>query len=155
MTIHTTYPPASLLDLLSQADPAQSAVILPEDGAATTYHSLVEQVESLAAMLSASGVQPGQPVALVLPNGLEYLATFLAVARARLVAAPLNPAYKAEEFRFYLEDAGARAIVAPPGEHPVRAVARELELPVWTASRDGHGRVRLEGEGLRSHRRDV
>src|SRR5262249_5914151 len=63
---------------------------------------------------------------------------------------PLNPAYKAEEFRFYLEDADARAIIAPAGAHPVREVARELGLPVWTATRDAQGRVQLEGEGLKA-----
>src|SRR5579884_3097871 len=103
MTIHTIYPPTTLADLFHQADAARPAVILPEDGSATTYRSFAEQIELLAAMLAAGGVRPGQPVAIVLPNGLEYLASFLAVTRARLVAAPLNPAYKPEEFRFYLE----------------------------------------------------
>src|SRR5207302_7756493 len=109
---------------------------------------LAQQVESLAAALPRGGAGPGQRVAIVLPNGLEYLATFLAVARARLAAAPLNPAYKPEEFRFYLEDLDARAVVTGPGAHPVRDVARDLGLPTWTATRDAHGRVRLEGAGL-------
>src|SRR5262249_47818081 len=61
---------------------------------------------------------------------------------------PLNPAYKAEEFRFYLEDIGVRVVIASPGEHPAREAARALNLPVWTATRDGQGRVRLEGEGI-------
>src|SRR5579885_627356 len=102
----------TLADLLRRADAAQAAVIGPEDGFTTSFRSLTEQIESLAAGLAASGLPAGERVALVLPNGLEYLACFLAVVRARLVAAPLNPAYKAEEFRFYLEDAGARALIA-------------------------------------------
>src|SRR5689334_1415134 len=133
--------PVTLADLFSRAEPKRPAVILPEDNLATTYRSLAEQIEALAAILRQSGLQPGQRVAIVLPNGLEYLVSFLAVARARLVAAPLNPAYKPEEFRFYLEDSGARAVIAGPGPHPVRDVARDLGLPAWTTNRDSEGLV--------------
>src|SRR5262245_37521772 len=139
---------ATLADLFCHADPAHPAVILPEDGSWVTYRALCEQVESLAGGLRQAGLGPGQAVALVLPNGLEYLAAFLAVTRARLTAAPLNPAYKAEEFRFYLEDAGARAVIAAPEPHPVHGVARDLGLPVWGVRREARGWVRLEGEGL-------
>jgi acyl-CoA synthetase (AMP-forming)/AMP-acid ligase II len=149
MTIHTLHPPASLADLLGQAEPSHPAIILPEDGSVLSYRDLAEQVETLAALLAhAADLEQGQRLAIVLPNGLEYLMAFLATTRARLMAAPLNPAYKADEFRFYLEDAGARAVIAPPGDHPVRAVAADLGLPVWTAIRDQSGRVRLEGQGI-------
>src|SRR5436190_22354658 len=111
MAAHEHTPPAgtalTLADLLSRAEKVETAghpaVILPEEDSATTYWSLAEQVESLASALQRSGLGAGQRVAIVLPNGLEYLAVFLAVTRARLAAAPLNPAYKPEEFRFYLE----------------------------------------------------
>jgi acyl-CoA synthetase (AMP-forming)/AMP-acid ligase II len=145
----------TLADLFARAEADHPAVILPEDGFVTRYRSLSEQVEDLAGQLHQSGLRPGDAVALVLPNGLEYLVSFLAVPRARLTAAPLNPAYKAEELRFYLEDAAVRAVIAPPGDHPVRAVAQELGLPVWTADRDAHGRVRLQGPGPGSASRDL
>jgi acyl-CoA synthetase (AMP-forming)/AMP-acid ligase II len=141
-------PAGTLADLLSQAEPTQAAVTLPDDGTATTYRSLSEQVEALAAGLHLNGLQPGAAVSIVLPNGLEYLTSFLAVTRARLTAAPLNPAYKPEEFRFYLVDTGARAVIVPPEAHPVRDVARELGLRVWVAALDSAGRVRLEGDGF-------
>jgi len=140
-------PSPTLADLFARSEPSHPAVILPEDGFTTSHRSLAAQVEALAAMLRGV-LQPGQVVAIVLVNGLEYVASFLAVARARLVAAPLNAAYKAEEFRFYLEDSGAAAVIAPPEAHPLRDVARELKLPVWSATRDGHGQVRVEGIGL-------
>src|SRR5947209_6184955 len=140
-------PAATLADVLTQAEPNHPALILPEDGTATTHRDLADQVEALAAVLRQSNLEPGQPVAIVLPNGPEYLAAFLAVTRARLIAAPLNPAYKPEEFRFYLEDIAARAVIGTPEAHPVRDVARALNLPVWSARRDARGRVRLEGEG--------
>jgi len=141
----------TLADLLLAGSSDHPAVILPEDKSAITYRDLIAQVESLRAVLRQTEVKPGQAVAIVLPNGLEYLAVFLAVTAARQVAAPLNPAYKVEEFRFYLEDAGAKAVIAPPGEHPVREAARALGLPVWTAARDAKGRVQLEGKEAAPH----
>jgi acyl-CoA synthetase (AMP-forming)/AMP-acid ligase II len=139
---------ATLADLLSQAEPRQPAVALPDNGSVTTHRNLADQVEALAAVLRQSDLYPGQAVAIVLPNGLEYLAAFLAVTRARLIAAPLNPAYKPDEFRFYLRDIAAQAIIVPPEAHPVRDVASDLGLLLWNASRDPHGRTRLEGHGL-------
>jgi acyl-CoA synthetase (AMP-forming)/AMP-acid ligase II len=139
---------ATLADLFSGAAPTQPAVILPEEELAVTHRALADQVEALAGVLSQSQVRPGQSVAIVLPNGIEYLAAFLAVTRARLIAAPLNPAYKPEEFRFYLEDLDARAVIVPAGPHPIREVARDLGLTVWISSRDKGGRVQVQGEGL-------
>jgi acyl-CoA synthetase (AMP-forming)/AMP-acid ligase II len=141
---------ATLADLFANADPKHTAVILPEDGSAITYRSLADQVEALAAVLRGFGLEPGETVGIVLPNGIEYLAAFLAVTRARLVAAPLNPAYKAEEFRFSLEDAGARLVMAKPGQHPASEAAAALGLPVWSAVRDRSGGVYFDGDGAHS-----
>src|SRR5262249_8625306 len=88
------------------------------------------------AALRTGGVQAGDPIAIVLPNNLEFLAAFLATTWARAVAAPLNPAYKVEEFRFYLEDAGARAVLVAPGDHPAREAARQLQIPILECGLD-------------------
>jgi acyl-CoA synthetase (AMP-forming)/AMP-acid ligase II len=141
-------PAMTLADLLTNADPTRPAVILPESNKTTSYRDLADQVEALAGTLRRLGLEPGDAVGIVLPNGLEYLVAFLATTRARLTAAPLNPAYKVEEFRFYLEDAGVRGVIAAPGPHPVREAAAALGLPVWSAVSDAAGRVRLEGDGV-------
>jgi acyl-CoA synthetase (AMP-forming)/AMP-acid ligase II len=120
------------------------ALILPEDGAQLTYAALGAHVGALVGKLRSGGVKVGAPVAIVLPNGLEFVTTFLATTWARAIAAPLNPAYKVEEFRFYLEDAQAQAVIVPPGDHPARAAAAELNLPIWQATRDQAGAVQLE-----------
>ena len=136
----------TLADLLDSAQPEHPAIILPEDGSVTTYRQLSEQVDRLARALSASGLQPGQTVGIVLPNGLENVAIFLAITRARLIAAPFNPAYKVDEFRFSSPGFESRAlIVAPGGASFTRCQQRNLGLLVWTASRNREGRVVLEG----------
>lgn len=143
-------PNLTLADLLTRADATHAAVILPDGPHTTSYRTLAEQVESLAATLRNSGLQPGDAVAIVLPNGLEYLVAFLAVTRARLIAAPLNPAYKPEEFKFYLEDIGVKALIGPPEAHAAHAPARELNVPIWNARLDAQGRVALDGEGVKA-----
>lgn len=135
----------TLADLLASSDSGRPAVILPEDGLIASRRMLLELAQGLAQTLRGWDLKPGQVVAIVLPNGLEYLTCFLAVTWARLIAAPLNPVYKAEEFRFYLEDLGAAVVIAPAGDHVVRSVARDMGLPLATASRSLGGNVRLEG----------
>src|SRR3989454_3419949 len=140
----------TLADLFIDTDKRQSAIILPEDGTELGYGSLSDQVDRLATRLRQSGLDPGQVVAIALPNGIEYLVAFLATTRARLVAAPMNPAYKAAEFRFFLEDSEARIVITTSGADPVREAARALRLPVWTATRNATGDVQLAGPGFSS-----
>ncbi len=82
----------------------------------------------IAAGLNAHGIGRGDRVALVLPNGPCAATAFLAVAYGAS-AAPLNPAYTAAEFEFYLSDLRPHAIIIAEGETgPVLAVAASLAI---------------------------
>jgi acyl-CoA synthetase (AMP-forming)/AMP-acid ligase II/aryl carrier-like protein len=95
-----------------------------------TYVDLWRQVQRIADTLQSRGVTPTARVAVVLPNGPEMAATVLGVA-ACAVCAPLNPAYRLEEFRFYLQDTRAQFVVVGNGERgPVHMVAKEMNLTV-------------------------
>src|SRR4051794_22084727 len=131
---------STLMTLWSPTFASQPAVLIP-DGPEVTYGQLQAQVEAVTAALREGGVQAGEPIGIVLPNNLEYLVAFLATTWARAIAAPLNPGYKVEEFRFYLEDAGAGAIIVGPGDHPAREAARQLQIPIWECGLDVQGRV--------------
>ena len=97
------------------------------------HAGLRAQVEATAGALAGLGLGPGDAVAIVLPNGPEMAAAFLGAASAA-TAAPLNPAYTEDEFRFYLEDLGARALIAMEGaETPARAAAAGLGVRVVEA----------------------
>ena len=133
---------ATLMHLWSPQFASEPAVFIP-DGPEVTYDLLQNQVETVTAALREGGIHAGEAVAIVLPNNLEFLVAFLATTWARAVAAPLNPGYKVEEFRFYLEDSGARAVVAAPGEHPAREAARQLQLPIWECGLDAQGKILL------------
>ena len=122
--------PATLRDLLENGAPQHAAIRVP-DGPTITYDSLRRQVDSLAEQLRAQGISKDDRVALVLPNSAEAIISFLGVATAA-TAAPLNPAYKADEFRFYLEDTNARAIVGDgrPEADEARGAAPESTLHI-------------------------
>ena len=63
---------------------------------------------------------------------------FLAVIRCRAVAAPLNPAYTAEEFEFYLSDSESKLLITPnEGIEPAKAAASKLGLRHVTATFSG------------------
>ena len=100
------------------------------DGVGLTFAALRALVERSIRDLNAHGIGRGDRVAIVLDNGPEMASAFISVA-AGATAAPLNPAYTAEEFEFYMTDLGAKLLVAAEGSaSPAVAVANRLGIPV-------------------------
>jgi acyl-CoA synthetase (AMP-forming)/AMP-acid ligase II len=95
-----------------------------------TYKGLRNLAALTVETLNRLGIGRGDRVAIVLPNGPEMAASFIAIA-AGATTAPLNPAYRAEEFDFYLSDLNARALVVQEGaESPAIAVAEARGIPL-------------------------
>ena len=117
----------TLSSLLQPSSWSDTAVIAPDIGS-WSYADLNTEISRLADILVANGVEPGAPVSIVLINGYEFVATFLAVAHAGAIAAPLNSAYTTDEFTFFMEDAGARVAILPHGPHPARDAAANLGI---------------------------
>lgn len=136
--------PKTLLDLLRRVPPAQAAVVAPEQNIKVSYGDLIDQVESVARQLASLGVRRGDRVASALPNGLANVVCFLAASEAG-TAAPLNPGYKEDEFRFYLEDTNAKVLLLPPeGLEEARRAAGD-RVPIVTVETDSNGKVSLAG----------
>ncbi len=136
--------PTTLPGLFAGVPASQTAVILPEQNIRITYGGLRSQVQAVAEALAAAGVGPGDRVGMALPNGLPTIVCFLAASVAG-TAAPLNPAYKEDEFRFYLEDTNAKLLLLPPeGADEARRAAGD-RVPVIPVEMDGQGTVRLSG----------
>ena len=143
----------TLLEMLERGASSHPAIRVPE-GPTITYESLRRQVYLLANHLTALGIRQGDRVAIVLPSGVEAIVSFLA-ASAVATAAPLNQAYKAEEFRFYLEDTNARVLItAPEGGEEVRSVAPHSTMHIGVGL-DAAGEVSFSslasGSGAGSH----
>jgi acyl-CoA synthetase (AMP-forming)/AMP-acid ligase II len=134
--------PGTLVDLFRSVPATNTAVIVPEQNLRISYGSLRDQVESVAAALAAAGVSRGDRVGIAVPNSLSTIVSFLAASMTG-TAAPLNPAYKEEEFRFYLDDTAARVLILPPeGIDEARKAAGDT-VKILTVSMDSTGTVSL------------
>ncbi|HEY2597250.1 MAG TPA: acyl--CoA ligase [Candidatus Dormibacteraeota bacterium] len=141
----------TLLDVLRHGAAADPAIAVP-GGVRLTYQDLREQVAAAADQLAQLGVGRQDRVALVLPNSAEAIVLFLAAATAG-TAAPLNPAYKEDEFRFYLQDTGARVVVVPPGQGEAVRCAMPPGVALVQSHMDGHGRLVMESDTTRDRSR--
>jgi acyl-CoA synthetase (AMP-forming)/AMP-acid ligase II len=137
--------PGDLPSLLHSAPGKATAVIIPESGTSITYSSLRDQVMRMAESLAGAGIRPGDRVASVMPNGLPMVVSFLAASIAG-TAAPLNPAYRFDEFCFYLEDTAARLLLCPAdGAEDARRAAEKMGVPVFSVDMADSSTARMIG----------
>ena len=137
--------PKTLLDVFAHHPADSTAFIVPERDLRVSYGSLRSQVQACAGALAAAGVRLGDRVASALPNGLPTIVSFLAASMAG-TAAPLNPAYKEDEFKFYLEDTSARFILVPPeGMDDARRAAAGGNVKILTVDLNEAGEVTITG----------
>jgi long-chain acyl-CoA synthetase len=83
-------------------------------GRTTTYGDLRAQVGALRGGLAGLGLETGDRVAIACANNWYFVASYLAVIGAGLVAVPLNPTSPAAELTRELGAVGARAAVVGP-----------------------------------------
>ena len=119
----------SLRQLIGRGVDAAAAINAP-GRRPLTYGGLRDLVDMTAGRLEAVGVRPGDTVAVVLENGPELATAFIAIGATTTIA-PLNPAYRREEFEFFLGDLGARVLVIEKGtDSPARVAAERLGIRV-------------------------
>ncbi|MAD95578.1 MAG: AMP-dependent synthetase [Rhodobacteraceae bacterium] len=76
------------------------------------------------------GIGRGDRVAIVLPNGPEMATAFFSIAQVATTA-PLNPAYREDEYEFYLKDLKAKAlVVAADYDGPAISAARKVGVAI-------------------------
>ena len=122
--MHTDF--KNLLAVGADAAPAISA----PGRSALSHGALRELVEHTLATLNTLGAGRNDRVAIVLANGPEMATCYMACA-AGVTSAPLNPAYRADEFEFYLSDLNAKLLIVEQGStSPAIAVAQKLGVRV-------------------------
>ena len=101
------------------------AVIVPSKPEALkfTYLDLKTHVSAFQAKLAAIGITEGSVVSITTANSYEFIVSFLATTWQRGIAAPLNPAYKQEEFEFYIQDVKSALVLVPKGAFELSSAA--------------------------------
>ena len=95
-------------NLVSSAASFADRVATRLGDATTTYRQLDDQSASVAGLLAARGVLPGDRVGLMLPNVAEFAPVYYGILRSGAVVVPMNPLLKAREVAYYLSDSGAK-----------------------------------------------
>ncbi|MGW0323858.1 long-chain-fatty-acid--CoA ligase [Nocardia sp. NPDC003183] len=86
-----------------------------------TYEKLEERTARVVAFLRERGIEPGDRVALMLPNVPEFVVLYYGILRSGAVVVPMNPLLKSREVAYYLRDSMAALLfdwVDGPGEGP-------------------------------------
>jgi long-chain acyl-CoA synthetase len=85
------------------------------DAGRLTYRELDQASDRVAAALAVAGIEPGDRVALQLPNIPQFLISYFGILKAGGVVVPLNVLLRAPEVAFHLSDSGARALITWEG----------------------------------------
>src|SRR5438309_5088368 len=96
---------------LAQDDPDHLALVDPE-GNEVGAGELLASANRVANGLRALGLQTGDAVGVVLPNGAPFVETYLAALQIGLYLVPVNHHLVGPEIAYILSDSGARAFVA-------------------------------------------
>lgn len=127
---------ANLFQLLAQtATDHPDRVAVRAGETAMTYAELDHLSAQAAAMLREHGVEPGDRVAIMLPNVPAFAVTYYGALRAGAVVVPMNPQLKSREISYYLSDPEVKVIFAYDACHEqVAEGAAGLDTAVVTVA---------------------
>jgi long-chain acyl-CoA synthetase len=100
-------------------------------GASLTYGQLESQSAAVAGHLQDRGIEPGDKVAIMLPNSVDWVLACVAITRAGAVSVPISHEAAEAEVRYRLEDACCKAIIVGVRHLPLIERLRG-ELPALT-----------------------
>jgi len=114
---------------LAEADPDRLAVVDP-DGTEHTAGEVLARANRLVHGLRSLGLEHGDTVSTMLPNGASALEVYLAALQAGWYLTPINYHLSGPEIAYIVNDAGARAFITSPryAEQATSALG-EMELP--------------------------
>src|ERR1051326_5085704 len=99
---------ASHIDRAARHFPSGAAIVF--EGQTVTFGELRDHVARVAAGLAGAGVQPGDRVALFLPNTPAFVVAYQACQWIGAVTVSVNVMLTTDELRYLLEDSGARLV---------------------------------------------
>lgn len=130
------------------AEPARRRpghIALVEGERRLTYAETWELARAYAARLVENGVAPGDRVALMAPNVVEFVASYYGILAAGGVVVPVPSMLQAPEAAYLLENSGARAVLHHPAlEGTATAAAQQVGIPAWNAVGFAEGATPIE-----------
>jgi acyl-CoA synthetase (AMP-forming)/AMP-acid ligase II len=142
-------PAETLVELMDQrASEDGLFLISPDTGAELTFQRFREEAHSVALQIAGQGIERGDRVAIVVPNGIEVLLAFFGAVEAGAMAMPMNPDLKPDEFDFALEHSAARVTVCVPStvdRVQAKAGTGQRQDAIVGISFDAQNGARLEG----------
>ena len=108
-------PLTAILDTSAKRYPDHTYTIF--EGASRTFAQVKDVADRLARFLVSRGIEPGDRVAILLPNLPHYPPIFFGILKAGAVCVTCNPLYKVSELNFQLKDAGVKALFVM--DHPI------------------------------------
>src|SRR5215217_4685539 len=105
----------SLLDLVAERRPDDDALVYPDRGLRYTYGEFKEVVERCARALMALGLEKGDHVAVWGQNVPEWVTLQFATGKMGAVLVTVNPAYKAHELKYVLDQSDSAALFLTRG----------------------------------------
>lgn len=97
---------ATILTESARRHPDRPALRL--DDSSVTYTELDGLTARAAGWLRARGVQPGDRIAIALPNVMQFPVLYYGALRAGATVVPMNPLLKSREIAYHLDDSGAK-----------------------------------------------
>jgi long-chain acyl-CoA synthetase len=107
------------LDLPSQARIMGDApAVIMGQGPVMSYRQLDTESNRVAQLLRAEGLRPGDHIAILMENNLQYLVIAWAAQRSGLYYTAINSHLRQNEVQYIVDDCGALAIAATPAVAP-------------------------------------
>ena len=101
----------------AKSDPSREAVVCPQSGGTLTYQQLVDRSELIAKRLTATGILPGQRVAIALDGTADFVAAALAIWSVGCAYVPIDLSYPPAYITRLLSDADPAIIMIAAGEN--------------------------------------
>ena len=143
-----------MLTSILQNKPHDSVALKLIDGQFYSYQQLIDLVDQMASKLSSHGVKSGMLVNIVIDNSIEFLVSFLSVTRCGAIAAPLNPAYTLNEFKFYIKDANSDYLIVKDQDSLSVSAAKDISLRVIRVGISKTGLNLIDSKGELTDSRD-
>ncbi|MFZ2888835.1 AMP-binding protein, partial [Sulfuricurvum sp.] len=99
----------AMLSGVARENPSKKVIFVEDES--YSYKQFLERVDQTARVLELIGINKGDRIALIAPNGVEFVQSVFAISKLGAVTVPINTILKNEEYRYILSDCGAKVLI--------------------------------------------